>query len=97
MLKEIAHTPGVAKGIVGTLLGDEVPYQLLGALGQHIAALLALHLEYSYHLLRSIILKHQKAVKARLQAGVRVDEPVHQLRVARHDDHQIVPVILHSL
>lgn len=26
-----------------------------------------------------------------------MDEPIHQIGVARHDDHQVVPVILHGL
>ena len=39
----------------------------------------------------------QVAVEAGFQAGIGVDELVHQPVVARHDDHQVLTVILHGL
>ena len=98
VLEDVPHATGVAEGFrVAVFLSDVVPHQLLHAVRQLIAALFALHLEDIQHLVGGVVLEEQKAVEAGFQSGIGVDEPIHQIGVARYDDHQIVPVILHGL
>ena len=98
LFKNIAHAARVAKGDgIGVGLGDERLHIVARRILQLIAALAALHLEYGQHFVERIVVEMQIAVEARLQAGVRVDKAIHQPVVARHNDHQILAVILHGL
>ena len=97
MLEDIPDAAGVAEAVPGgALLGDVVPHQRLRLRRQDVP-LAAAHLEDGHQLVQRVVLEQQKTVEAGLQTGVGVDELVHQVGVARHDDHQIVPVILHGL
>ena len=96
VLEQVADAAGIAEAGVGALFSDVVADQGLG-LRREDVALAAAHFEDLEHLLRGVVLEQQETVEAALQTGVGVDEFVHQLRVARHDDHQIVSVVLHSL
>ena len=72
-------------------------YGLAGFRGHLVAVLFAVHLEDRHQLLGGIVIEVNVFIEARFQAGVAVDEFLHQLRVAGDDDHEILPVILHRL
>ena len=97
MFKQVADAPGITEAVVRRLLGDIVPDQGAGVLGQPVAPLFALHVEDLHHFVGGIILKQQKSVEPGLQARVGMDELAHQVRIPRHDHHQVVPVVLHGL
>src|SRR6185436_2168441 len=48
-------------------------------------------------LFRSVVLKEQELVKTRAKPGIGGNEVFHFLCVARHDDHEIMPVVFHQL
>ena len=96
VLEQVADAAGIAEAGVGALFSDVVADQGLG-LRREDVALAAAHFEDLEHLLRGVVLEQQETVEAALQTGVGVDELIHQVGVARHDHHQIVPVILHGL
>ena len=97
MLEDVPHTAGITKAVAGgALLGNIVPHQRLGLLRQHIA-LAAAHFKNGHHLVHRVVGEEQKPVEPALKAGVGVNKLLHQVGVARHDHHQIVPMVLHGL
>lgn len=53
--------------------------------------------EYLSQLLPVVVLKIDVSGKAGVQPGIAVDKPPHLVGIARHNDDQVFPVILHCL
>ena len=99
LLEEVAHPASVAEAAVavGRLGGDERVEVAFHVGRQHVLALLCVHAEHRRKLLRRVVGELHVVVEARGESGIGVDEPLHFLRVARHDHHETVAVVLHAL
>ena len=64
---------------------------------QGVAVLFALDAEDLHQLVAVVIREEEIAVEAAFQTGVGSDELFHRPGVARHDHHQVVPVVFHGL
>ena len=95
-LEQVAHIPGVAEVLVPVLVQLVKQFGGIGpaALVQGVAVLLSHGGKDLHELIPGIVVKVEILVEPAFQARVGVDEAAHQLGIARHDDHQIRPVVL---
>ena len=68
-----------------------------GFLGNGILILLQIHSENLVKLFGSIVGEVDVAVETRLKTRVGIDELLHLVGIACHDNHQTVTVVLHAL
>ncbi len=98
-LKEIAHAAGVteAAGVVGGIPGKAAARLLDGTLLEHVAGLFGNKAQDGGHFVLRVVLEVDERAEPALQATVGLEEVVHLLLVAGHDNHQVVAVVLHLL
>src|SRR3954453_21344933 len=96
----LEHRPRVARvaePLAARSVLEDPPQRLDGALGQAVLVLEGEALGDRHQLVGRVVLEGELTREARAQAGVRVEELVHQARVPGDDHDQAVTVILHPL
>ena len=101
LLEEIARITAVREAgqllLAADTVGEEALDRRLGVVRQLEEGLRADAHEDAHELLGRVVVEHDLLIEARTQAGVGIQERLHEVGVARHDDHEVVAVVLHGL
>ena len=99
LVEHVAGLAGVAEGFAG-LLGDDLAEGAQGllehAVGERVALALAVASEYLGKLFGGVVVDVDAVGEAALEARVGLHQVAHLGLVARADEHELAPVVLHS-
>src|SRR5436853_4619022 len=97
LLEERPHEARVPEALTARGAGEDPAQRRLGSIAEHVLVVAREGMRDREQLVGRVVRERDLAREPRAQTWVRVEELVHEPRIAGDDHHEPVPVVLHAL